>query len=153
MRPPLIVRGRDLPDALARLDAEPRVLLALGRPVCPACALLPASLAAIAGSRPGLALCVADMVDAADWAVREEALWPRGIRVSPASVPVLALLERGRVVATRQGGAPAHLLDDWLTEHIGPSEHPLPPEVTGGEAAVLEATAARRAQHGAVRER
>ncbi len=147
----MLVRGRDLAPALDGLAGEDQALLAIGRPVCPACRLVPASLAAVAEARPGLAMVICDMAAPEDWAVREAVLWPRGIRVSPASVPVLVLLRRGEVVASRQGGAPAHLLDAWIAGHLGPAARPVPEGITDAEQEVLAATAGRRVQHGVVK--
>jgi hypothetical protein len=142
-----------LADALARLDRAPAGLLALGIPRCPACALLPATLTAIAGARPGLAVALVVLAGPADWALRETLLWPRGVRVSRSSVPALALLREGRVVGTRAGSAPAHLLDRWVAEHLGPAEHPLADGLTAAEHDVLAASAPRRAQRLHIRNR
>ena len=147
------VAAEPLGPLLARLERARWALLALGMPRCPACDLLPATLAALAGSRPGLAVGISLFAGPEDWAQREELLWPRGIRVSRSSVPALVVLRRGAVLATRQGGAPAHLLDAWLTGLMGPPERPLPPEPTEGEREILEASAGRRVQHLRLRER
>lgn len=135
-----------LPDLLARLDRAPLALLALGIPRCPACDLLPVTLSALVDARPGLETGVAILATPEDWAARETLLWPRGIRVSRASVPALVVLRHGEVVATRQGGAPAHALDVWLTEIAGPAETPVPPGPTPAERAALAGSAARRVQ-------
>jgi len=81
-----------------------------------------------------------------DWRDRETLLWPRGISVSPASMPVLALLRRGEVVATRQGGGPAFTIDAWLSDHLGPADTPVE-SVTSVERDALEAVAPLRARH------
>jgi hypothetical protein len=141
------VQPEALGPLLARLDRAEWALLALGMPHCPACDLLPASLAAVAAARPDLEVGIALFASTDDWAARESLLWPRGISVSRASVPALAVLHRGRVVSTRQGSAPAHMLDVWLAELIGPAAQPVPPGPTPGEAALLAASAPRRVQH------
>lgn len=146
------VRPEPLPDLLARV-ARGDALVGLGIPRCPACMLLPASLAAVASARPGLAVGLFLFERPEDWELREELLWPRGIRVSRSSVPVLALLRDGRAVATRMGGAPAHLIDGWLEPHLGPAAHPLPAETTEAERATLDRMAARRAQQTVVKGR
>jgi hypothetical protein len=147
------VAPEPLPDLIARLDGEQVALLALGIPRCPACGLLPATLAALREARPSLATGYAVLATPADWALREALLWPRGIRVSRGSVPVLALLRRGRAVAHRHGSAPAHAIDDWLAGALGPPEIPLEPGPTAEERGALATTAARRAQREAVRAR
>lgn len=82
----------------------------------------------------------------ADWDLRERLLWPRGIRVSRASVPSLTLLVEGRPAARRDGSAPAHLLDAWLAKRLGPAERPPAPGPSAGEEALLCELAPRRAQ-------
>ena len=146
------VRPEPLRDLLARV-AEGDALVGLGIPRCPACMLLPASLGAVACARPGLAVGLALFERPEDWELREELLWPRGIRVSRSSVPVIALLRGGQAVATRIGGAPAHLIDRWLEPHLGPAGHPLPAETTEAERATLDHMAARRAQQTVVKGR
>ena len=141
------VAPEPLAPLLARLEQAPAALLALGIPRCPACSLLPATLGAIAEARPGLAVGLTLFVEEGDWALRETLLWPRGIRVSRSSVPALVVLRDGRAVASRAGGAPAHLLDAWLAETLGPAAKALPPEPTPEERAALAATAPRRVQH------
>jgi thioredoxin-like negative regulator of GroEL len=141
------IRPEPLAAAVGRLEAADEALLALGIPRCPACRLLPATLAALAEARPGLGVGLAYLERPEDWASREPLLWPRGIRVSRASVPVLAVLRRGRAVATRQGGAPAAVLDAWLAETLGPAAAPPEPGPSAHERAALAAIAARRAQH------
>jgi hypothetical protein len=101
----------------------------------------------VAEARPDLAVGISIMANADDWAQRETLLWPRGINVSRASVPALVVLREGVTVATRQGSAPAHALDVWLTEVIGPAARPIPPGPTPGEQALLAAGAPRRVQH------
>jgi hypothetical protein len=142
-----------LAAAVARMDAAPAGLLALGIPRCPACQLLPATLGALLAARPGLPVALALLATPEDWADRERLLWPRGVRVSRASVPVLVLMRGGRAAATRPGSAPAHVLDAWLAGHLGPADRPLDPELTPAEHAALAATAPRRAQHHVVRTR
>lgn len=138
--------ARPLWDALARADAADLAVLALGIPLCPSCELLEASLAAVAGARPGLAVEIAALATPAEWADREELLWPRGIHVSRASIPVLVLLREGEVVATRQGGGPAREIDGWLAAHLGPAAHPID-AVSEIEVQRLRAVAGLRARH------
>jgi hypothetical protein len=140
------VAAEPLPDALRRLEGADAGLLALGIPRCPACAPLPATLAALAAARPGLPVAYAVLERPEDWALREPLLWPRGIRVGRASVPALALLRRGRAVAARHGGGPAAELDRWLAAHLGAAASPLPAGPTAAERAALEDGAARRSQ-------
>jgi hypothetical protein len=146
-----LVRPEELGSLLARLDAAPSALLAIGIPRCPACRLLPASLAAVARARPSLAVGLALLEGPRDWALREELLWPRGIRVSRASVPSLAVLREGRQIGRRDGGGPAHVLDAWLEGILGPAESPLAPGVTDEERAILEEAAPRRVQRAMAR--
>lgn len=150
---PLVINGRDLATRITEIEACPRAIMAIGRPVCPACQLVAASLEVIGAARPGVVTAIVDMVTEDDWAIREDLLWPRGIRVSPAAVPALVLLEGGVVVATRHGSAPASDLDAWISESFGPPGTPVPGGVAPAEQAVLDRTAARRAQHGTVKGR
>ena len=131
-------RATTVPLALERASAAPRALLALGMPGCAACLLLPASLAEVARARPGLTIAIGEFATVEDWALRERLLWPRGIHVSRASVPAMALLEGGEVVATRPGGGPAAVIDAWLAERLGPAAHPVPEGLAPGEAEALE---------------
>ncbi len=140
-----------VPDALAAVIAAPAGLLALGMPGCAACALLPASLAEIGRVRPGLTIAVGEFTSIDDWAVREELLWPRGIHVSRSSVPALALLVGGEVVASRPGGGPAFVIDRWLEGVLGPAAESLGGEPTPGELAALDAQAPVIARHRAVK--
>lgn len=143
------------PEALAglveRMDRAPLGLMALGIPRCPACQVLPVTLAALAAARPGLEVGLALLARPEDWALREDLLWPRGIRVSRSSVPALALLREGRAVATRAGGGPAGVLDRWLAGHLGPAERPLPDGPSESEWETIACTAPRRAQRMAAR--
>jgi hypothetical protein len=145
------VRTYPLRDALARADAAPLALLALGIPLCPSCELLEASLDAIARSRQDLTVTIAALASPEEWALREELLWPRGIHVSRASVPVLVLLRGGEVVASRHGGGPASVIDAWLSEHLGTSPVPLGPELTTVERSRLNEVGDLRARHLAAR--
>lgn len=147
------VHPEPLRELIARIADADRALVGLGIPRCPACMLLPASLGAVAAARPDLVVGLALFERPQDWDLREELLWPRGIRVSRSSVPVLALLSRGQAVATRMGGAPAHLLDRWLAEHLGAATSPVPEGTTASEAATLDAMSARRAQQTVVKGR
>jgi hypothetical protein len=136
-----------VPDALAAVADAPHGLLALGMPGCAACMLLPASLAEIRRVRPDLAVAIGEFATAADWALRERLLWPRGIHVSRSSVPALALLADGEVVASRPGGGPAGVIDRWLAPHLGPAREALPDGPTPDELAALDALSDRVA-HG-----
>ncbi len=140
-----------VPEALAAVVAAPRGLLALGMPGCAACLLLPASLAEIRRVRPDLTIAIGEFASVADWAVREELLWPRGIRVSRSSVPALALLEQGRVIATRPGGGPAFVIDRWLEGSLGPAREPLGDAPTPAELAALDGQAGLIASHRAAK--
>lgn len=126
-------------EALAMAAAAPRAVLGLTMPLCSACMLLPASLAEVRRVRPDLSAVIAEFASPADWEARERLLWPRGIHVSRASVPALALLVGGEVVARRQGGGPAGVIDAWLTDHLGPAAEPLGPSPTPAERAALDA--------------
>jgi hypothetical protein len=125
-------------QALALAEAAPVAVLGLTMPRCSACMLLPASLEEIRRARPGVAAVIAEFADPADWDARERLLWPRGIHVSRASVPAMALLVGGEVVARRQGGGPAALIDSWLAEHLGPAAAPLGPDPTPAELVALD---------------
>lgn len=141
------VTPEPLAPLLDRLDRAEWALLGLGMPRCPACELLPATFDAVAAARPALQVGIAILATPEDWAQRESLLWPRGIRVSRASVPALVVLRRGKTAATRQGSAPAHALDVWLTDLIGPADTPIPPGPTPAEQAALARSASRRVQH------
>ena len=147
------VNARDLAGRIEAIDTEPRVLMAMGRPVCPACQVLEAGLQAVATARPDLAIYVVNLETDDDWAAREAVLWPRDIRVSRSTTPAMVLLARGRVVARRQGAAPAHQVDEWISEHFGQSDTPVVEGLTDAEQHVLDRTSDRRAQHHAVKAR
>ncbi len=149
----LTVAPRPLREALARADAASTALLGLGIPQCPACELLPTSLREIRRARPGLTVEIALLGSPADWADREQLLWPRAIRVSRASVPVLVLLRRGQLVATRAGGGPASAIDAWLTEALGPPDVPLASGLSELEIARLAQLDGLRTRHLATRGR
>ena len=142
-----------VPEALALVAQAPRGLLALGMPRCAACMLLPASLLEIRRARPGLVVAIGEFASIEDWAWREELLWPRGINVSRSSVPALALLVDGAVVATRPGGGPAANIDRWLEGVLGPAPHPLGADPTPGELAALDSLQGVIAGHRAVKGR
>lgn len=128
--------------ALAAVSAAPLGLLGLTMPRCGACMLLPASLAALRRARPDLTVAIGEFVTVDDWRRREDLLWPRGIHVSRSSVPALALLRDGEVIASRPGGGPAETIERWLAPILGPPEHPLPGGgPTEGELAALDAIA------------
>ncbi|HTI33230.1 MAG TPA: hypothetical protein VL422_06090 [Miltoncostaea sp.] len=124
-------------EALALAEAAPVAVLGLTMPRCSACMLLPASLAEIRRARPGVEAVIAEFAGPADWEARERLLWPRGIHVSRASVPAMALLVDGEVVARRQGGGPAGLIDAWLADHLGPAAAPLGSDPTPAELVAL----------------
>jgi hypothetical protein len=135
------IRPLPVAEALAIVIRAPAGLLALGMPRCGACELLPASLAEIRRARPGLTVAIGEFATPQDWGERERLLWPRGIHVSRSSVPALALLRDGAVVASRPGGGPAEAIDRWLEPLLGPAERPLPGGRTPGELAALDAIA------------
>lgn len=127
--------------ALASADASPLALLALGIPLCPSCELLTTSLHEIGRARPDLEVHIAALSSPQEWADREKLLWPRGIHVSRASVPVLVLLRHAHVLAIRQGGGPASVIDAWLSEVLGAPTVPVAPGMTDEEGARLDAIA------------
>jgi hypothetical protein len=145
--------GRSLPARWDEIAVSDTAVLVIGRPVCPACQVTGASLEAIGAARPDVLLVFVEMWGPEDWAIRKDALWPRGIRVSPSAVPLVALLKAGTVVATRHGAIPAHGLDAWIAESFGPAANPVPEGITDAEQEVLDRTAGRRAQHNAVKGR
>ena len=132
------MRPMRVKEALALIESAPRGLLALGMPRCSACMLLPASLAELGPVRPDLVVAIGEFATPEDWAEREPLLWPRGIHVSPSSVPTLALFVGGVVVASRPGGGPAAAIDRWLHPHLGPAARPLPDGPTPGELSALD---------------
>jgi hypothetical protein len=134
-----VVPIRTPAEALALVEAAPRAVLGLTMPRCSACMLLPASLAEVRRVRPDVTVVIAELASPADWEARERLLWPRGIHVSRASVPALALLVGGEVVARRQGGGPAGAIDRWLQEHLGPAAEALGEGPTPAELAALDA--------------
>ena len=146
-------RPMPVPEALALVAQAPRGLLALGMPRCAACMLLPASLLEIRRARPDLVVAIGEFASIEDWAWREELLWPRGINVSRSSVPALALLVDGSVVASRPGGGPAAVIDRWLEETLGPAPNPLGGDPTPEELAALDALQGVIAGHRAVKGR
>jgi hypothetical protein len=141
------VTARPLGDALAAAAAAPQALLALGIPLCPSCELLEASLTAVRDARPGLVVEIAALATAEEWAQREELLWPRGIHVSRASIPVLVVMRDGDVVATRQGGGPATVIDAWVAEWLGPASRPVDDGLSDAERSALSGIADLRARH------
>ena len=140
-----------VPRALAIASDAPRGLLALGMPGCAACLLLPASLAEVGRARPDLTIAIGEFATLEDWAERERLLWPRGIHVSRSSVPAMALLIDGEVVATRPGGGPASVIDAWLAGRLGPAAFPLGDGLTPGETAALEDLSGLIARHRSVK--
>lgn len=145
--------GRSLAARMPDIVAAEQAVLVIGRPVCPACQVTGAGLDAITQARPDVVVAFVEMWGPEDWRARHEPGWPDGVSVSPSAVPALALMRRGEVVATRFGAVPAHDLDGWMSEHFGPAESPVPEGVTAAEQEVLDRTAARRAQHSAVKGR
>ena len=134
-----------LPAAIARIESAGAGLLGIGIPRCPASALLGASLAAVAEEDPGALTAMCALTSAADWELRESHLWPREIRVSRASVPVVARYRDG-AWTTRHGAAPADVLAAWLAGREGEAG-----PLRETERRVLTDTAARRAQHAAAK--
>jgi hypothetical protein len=126
-------------EALATVERARHGLLALAMPGCSACMLLPTSLSELRRARPDLVVAIGEFATPADWKERERLLWPRGIHVSRSSVPALALLIDGTVVASRPGGGPAETIDRWLAPHVGPAVRPLERGPTPAELAALDA--------------
>lgn len=147
------IDGRSLAARMAEVRGADQAVLVIGRPVCPACQVTGAGLEALADARPGLFMAFVEMWGPEDWRARGEDGWPEGVTVSPSAVPATVLMRRGEVVAKRFGAVPAHDLDRWMDEHFGPAANPLPEGITEAEQAVLDRTAARRAQHDAVKGR
>jgi hypothetical protein len=129
--------------ALEAVAAAPVGLLGLGMPLCGACLLLPASFAEVRRVRPGLTVAIGEFASVEDWAERERLLWPRGIHVSRSSVPAMALLIHGEVVATRSGGGPATVIDAWLAPHLGPADEALPDGPTPAELEAFDRASGR----------
>ena len=115
--------------------------------------LLPVSLAEIGRARPDLTVAIGEFATIEDWAQREVLLWPRGIHVSRSSVPALALLADGEVIASRAGGGPAFAIDRWLEGWLGSAERPLRSAPTEGELVALDALAGLIGRHRAVKRR
>jgi hypothetical protein len=132
-----------VPAALAAVIDAPAGLLGLGMPMCGACLLLPASFAEVRRVRPGLTVAIGEFASLDDWAERERLLWPRGIHVSRSSVPAMALLVGGEVVATRSGGGPAAVIDAWLAPHLGPARDALPDGPTDAEREAFDRVSGR----------
>jgi len=139
--------------ALNHTAHAPIGVLALGIPRCPATMLLVPSLEMIAAARPDLPIALGILESPADWASRDETLWPRGIHISRSIVPIVAVLRDGHAVATRRGGAPAYVIDEWLTSVIGSGRTPIADSLSEDESAQLASLARRRAQHAAVKGR
>jgi hypothetical protein len=145
---------RPVPEALDAVVNAPAGLLALGIRQCSACMLLPASLAEVRRARPGLTIAIGEFATTADWRERERLLWPRGIHVSRSSVPALAVLADGVVIATRAGAGPAAAIDRWLEAPLGPADHPLGGGgATDAEMAALDALAGHIAHQRRVKRR
>jgi hypothetical protein len=142
--PPL--RPLPVAEALAIVSRARHGLLALGMPDCSACMLLPASLAELRRARPDLTVAIGEFAGPGDWAERERLLWPRGIHVSRSSVPALALLAGGDVIASRAGAGPAEAIDRWLETELGPAAQPVRGGPTPGELAALDAIAGHMAR-------
>ena len=147
------IDGRSLASRMPEIIAAEQAVLVIGRPVCPACQVTGAGLEALGNARPGLFMAFVEMWGPEDWRARGEEGWPEGVSVSPSAVPAIALMSQGRVVATRFGAIPAHGLDQWMEEYFGPAATPVPEGISDAEQAVLDRTAARRAQHDAVKGR
>lgn len=142
-----------LPAAIERIADADQAVLGLGMSRCPASVALAASLESVAAARPSTPVVMAMLDSPDDWALRETELWPRAIRVSRASIPVVAVLHDGSARALRHGAAPASLLDRWIAESLGPPETALPEGPTAAELAVLERTGERRRLHSDVKGR
>ncbi len=140
-----VVEPTPLSDAVALAHAAPTALLALGIPSCPSCELLSVTLGAIARARPDLLVLLVTMQSQEDWDARETLLWPRGIHVSRASIPVMVVLRQGIILDTRHGGGPAAALDAWLTPHLGAATHPVAAGFTTDEHDALAGLATVRA--------
>jgi hypothetical protein len=140
-------------EALDTVTRAPRGLLALGMPGCSACMLLPASLAEILRVRPDLTVAIGEFATLDDWRERERLLWPRGIHVSRSSMPSMALLVAGVVVASRAGGGPASAIDRWLRPTLGPAATPLPEGPTAAELTALDAISGTVAHQRGVKRR
>lgn len=147
------IDGRSLAARMPEIGAADEAVMVIGRPVCPACQVTGAGLEALAEARPGVLLVFVEMWGPEDWRARGDDGWPAGVTVSPSAVPATVLMRGGDVVAKRFGAVPAHDLDRWMDEHFGPAQHPVPEGITEAEQAVLNRTAARRAQHDAVKGR
>lgn len=147
------VDGRSLATRMDDITSADQAVLVIGRPVCPACQVTGAGLEALGTARPGLLMAFVEMWGPEDWRARTEPGWPDGVSVSPSAVPAIALMKGGEVVATRFGAVPAHDLDRWMEEFFGPADTPVPPGISAAEQEVLDRTAARRAQHDAVKGR
>jgi hypothetical protein len=150
--PGIAVEPIAVADALAVVARARAGLLGLGMPRCGACLLLPASFAEIRRVRPELTVAIGEFASVDDWAERERLLWPRGIHVSRSSVPAMALLVDGEVVATRPGGGPARVIDDWLTPHLGPARERLPDGPTPVEVEAFERASGRIAHQRQVKQ-
>ena len=147
------IDGRSLAGRMHEVAAADEAVLVIGRPVCPACQVTGAGLEALADARPRLLMAFVEMWGPEDWRARGEDGWPDGVSVSPSAVPATVLMRRGEVVAKRFGAVPAHDLDRWMDDHFGPADAPVPEGITAAEQEVLDRTAARRAQHDAVKGR
>lgn len=141
--PVIAIEPVTVADALEIVAGAPAGLLGLGMPRCGACMLLPASFAEIRRVRPELTVAIGEFASLDDWAERERLLWPRGIHVSRSSVPAMALLIAGEVVATRPGGGPACVIDAWLTPHLGSAREPLPDGPTPAEREAFDRASGR----------
>jgi hypothetical protein len=150
---PRAIAPDTLASALGAVGDAPLALLGLGIPYCPATQLLPASLTGVANARPELPIALGILATPDDWAAREAALWPRGIRISRSVVPILVILRDGNAIATRRGGASAYAIDSWLAERAGLTPTVLAREWLTDERYELARLAARRAQHAAVKGR
>ncbi len=57
----------------------------------------------------------------------------------------MVLVRGGEVVASRQGGGPASVLDRWIAGTLGPAEHPVAGGISATETDALGDLAAARA--------
>lgn len=147
------IDGRSLAGRMDEIAAADEAVLVIGRPVCPACQVTGAGLEALAHARPRARQSSGPHISTNAMNSRGRAGWPDGVSVSPSAVPATVLMRRGEVVAKRFGAVPAHDLDRWMDDHFGPADAPVPEGITAAEQEVLDRTAARRAQHDAVKGR
>lgn len=121
------------------------VLLVLGREDCPACVVMGASAGVIARAWPDLAVWSVQFAEPSDWQARAAVLWPRGVHVSRAAMPSLALLQDGIVTWQGHGAVVAADLVARLQLHLGAPANAVA-GIDGAEEQARQAVARRRAQ-------